>query len=99
MVYVSQLGEKDLNSDYLFTTQRESHSVPDGDFFAIPSLILSHMKLSRIDLLKLTSHIFMDIVTIPIALVDEFYFHMHHPIKAWLFEKLISELVYLCIFI
>ena len=29
----------------------------------------------------------MEIVTIPVVLVDEFYFYMHHPIKAWLFEK------------
>ena len=37
----------------------------------------------------------MKIVTIPVVLVDEFYFYMHHPIKAWLFEKIIFELVYL----
>ena len=37
----------------------------------------------------------MEIVTIPVVLVDEFYFYMHHPIKAWLFEKIIFELVYL----
>ena len=36
----------------------------------------------------------MEIVTIPVVLVDEFYFYMHHPIKAWLFEKIIFELVY-----
>ena len=35
----------------------------------------------------------MEIVTIPAALVDEFCFYMHHPIKAWLFER-IFELVY-----
>ena len=27
--------------------------------------------------------------------VDEFYFYMYYPIKAWLFEKTIFELVYL----
>ena len=37
----------------------------------------------------------MEIVTIPVVLVDEFYFLMHHPTKAWLFEKIIFELVYL----
>ena len=63
--------------------------------FGQPSIILSHMELSRIDLPKLTSSIFMEIVTIPVVLVDEFYFYMHHPIKAWLFEKIIFELVYL----
>ena len=36
----------------------------------------------------------MEIVTIPVALADEFYFYMHHLIKVWLFEK-IFELVYL----
>ena len=34
LVYVSKLGEKGLVvCDYLFTSQRESHSVPDRDFF------------------------------------------------------------------
>ena len=31
-MYVSQLGEEDLVYDYLFTSQRESHSIPDMDF-------------------------------------------------------------------
>ena len=61
--------------------------------FCQPSIILSHLELSRIDLPKLTSSILMEIVTIPVVLVDEFY--MHHPVKAWLFEKIIFELVYL----
>ena len=47
--------------------------------FGQPSIILSHMELSRIDLPKLTSSIFMEIVTIPVVLVDEFYFYMHAP--------------------
>ena len=50
--------------------------------------------VSRIDLTKLTSSILMEIVTIPVALVNEFCFYMHHTIKVWLFEK-IFELVYL----
>ena len=37
----------------------------------------------------------MEIVTIPVVLVDEFYFYMYHPMKTWLFEKIIFELVYL----
>ena len=57
--------------------------------------ILSHLELSRIDLAKLNSSILMEVVTIPVGQVDEFYFYMHHPIKAWLFEKIIFELVYL----
>ena len=39
-------GEYDLVYDYHITSQRESDSVPDMDFFAIPSLILSHLELS-----------------------------------------------------
>ena len=74
LAYVSQLGYKDLVSDYLFISQGESHSVPDRNFFAIPSLILSHLELSRIGLQKLTSSILMEIVTILVVLVDEFYF-------------------------
>ena len=54
LAYVSHLGEEDLVYDYLFTSQRESRPVPDMDFFAIPSLILSHLELSRIELPKLT---------------------------------------------
>ena len=57
-------------SNYLFTSQREFHSVPDMDFFAIPSFILSDLELSRIDLAKLTSNILMEIVTILVVLFD-----------------------------
>ena len=60
----SQLGEEDFVYDYLFTSQIESHSVPDMDFFAIPSLILCHFELSRIKLSKLTASLLMEIVTI-----------------------------------
>ena len=41
----------------------------------------------------------MEIVTIPVVLLDEFYFYMHHPIKAWIFGKVKFELVYFWIFI
>ena len=37
----------------------------------------------------------MEIVTIPVGQVDEFYIYMHHHIKSWLFEKIIFALVYL----
>ena len=88
LAYVSKLGEEGLVVyDYLFTSQRESHSVPDRDFFATLLFILSHFELSRIELPKLTSGILMEIVTIPVVLVDQFYFYMHQPIKPWLFEK------------
>ena len=40
----------------------------------------------------------MGIVTIPVGLVDQFYFNMNQPMKAWLYEKSF-ELVYLWIFI
>ena len=61
-----------------------------GIFFATLLLILSHFELSRIELPKLTSGILMEIVTILVVLVDQFYFYMHHqPIKPRLFEKII----------
>ena len=58
------------------------------DVFAIPSVTFFHLELSRIELPKLTSSILMEIVTILVVLVDQFYFDMHQPIKAWLFEKI-----------
>ena len=61
----------------------------------ITMIILSYWELSRIDLRKLNSSILMEIVTIPVDQVDEFYFYMHYPIKAWLFKKVVFELVYL----
>ena len=70
LLYVSLLGEEDLVYDYLFTSQRESHSVLDMDFFSMSSLILFHLELSRIELPKLTSSILMEIVTIRVVLVD-----------------------------
>ena len=39
----------------------------------------------------------MEIVTIAVALVDQFFLYTHQPINAWLLEKIIFELVYLCI--
>ena len=58
-------------------------------------IILSHLELSRIGLPKLNSSILIEIVTIPVGQVDEFYFYMHYPIKAWHFEKIIFHLIYL----
>ena len=90
LAYVSKFGEEGVVVyNYLFTCQRESHSIPDRDFFATLLLILSHFELSRIELPKLTSSILMEIVTILVFLVDQFYFYMHQPIKPWLFEKII----------
>ena len=63
-------------------------------YFAIPSLLLSHLELSRIELPKLISNTLKEIVTTLAVLVDQFYFYMHQPIKALLFEKIIFELDY-----
>ena len=93
LAYVSQLGNKDLVSDHIFTSQR-GLTLFQTWVFCWPSIILFHLELSRINLPKLTSNILMEIVAIPAALVDEFCFYMHYPIKVWLFEK-IFELVYL----
>ena len=62
LAYVSQLGEEDLVYDYLFTSQKGSHSLSDMAFFVIFSLILSHLELSRILFPKLTSSILMETV-------------------------------------
>ena len=99
---IKNLGEEGfVVYDYLFTSQRESHSLPDRDFFATLLLILSHFELSRIELPTLTSSILMEIVThaILVVLVDQFYFYMNQPIMLGFLKKLSFELVYLCIFI
>ena len=73
--------------NYLFTSQRESHSIPDMNYFAILSIILSHLEFLRIELPKLTLRILMKIVAVPAFLVDQFYSYMRQSIKALLFEK------------
>ena len=47
---------------YLFTSQRESHSVPDMDSFAILSLIFFHLELWRIELAELKAWLFEKII-------------------------------------
>ena len=94
MAYVSQLGDNDLVSDYIFTSQKECHSVPDVGFMLTFNYFVPFGVIEN-KLPKLTSGILIEIVTIPVALVDEFHFYMHHPEKSWLFEKIIFELVYL----
>ena len=70
----SKLGEEGLVVyDYPFTCQREHHFVPDRDFFATLLLISSHFELLIIKLPKLTPSILMEIVTILVVLVDQFY--------------------------
>ena len=89
MAYVSKLGEEGLLVyDYLFNSQRESHFVPDRDFFAILSIISSYFELSR-ELPKLISSFLIETLTILVALVDQFYFYMYQPIKPWPLEKII----------
>ena len=55
-----------------------------------PMINLSYLELWRIDLPKLNSSILTETVTIPVGKVNEFYFYMHYPIKAWLFLKKLS---------
>ena len=90
LAYVSKLGKESLVAyDYLFVSQRECHFVTDRDFLAALLLISAHFELSRIELPKLNSSISIEIVTILVVLVEQFYFYMHQPIKPWLFEKII----------
>ena len=56
--------------------------------FCWSSIILSHLELLRIDLPNSTSSILLVTVTILVALVDEFCFYIHYPVKVWLFEKI-----------
>ena len=73
-----------LVCDYLFNSQRESHSVLDMDFFL---LLYLHLFCS------IWTSILMEILIISFVLFNQFYFYMHQPmLKAWLFEKLIFEL-------
>ena len=78
---MSQLGNEDLVSDYIFASQRESHSVPDMGFLLIFNYFAPFGVIEN-SLPKLTSSILMEIVTTPVVGVDEFYFYMHHPLKA-----------------
>ena len=75
----------------IFSPPKESHYVPDMDFFGIPSPFSFHLELLRIELPKLTPSILMEIVIILFVLLGQFFFYMHQPIKAWLFEKNIFE--------
>ena len=51
LAYVSKLGEEGVVVyNYLFTSQRESHSVPDRDFLLHYCLFCPHLELSRIEL-------------------------------------------------
>ena len=95
MAHVSQIGNENLVSDYIFPSQGVSHSVPDmGFMLAFTHFVIFGVIENRFTKI-ISSSILMEIVTIPVVLVDELYFCMHHPIKSWLFEKIIFGLVYL----
>ena len=51
--FVPKFGQE-LVYNYLFTSQRESYSVPNMNFFVKLSLILSQLELSKEELTKLT---------------------------------------------
>ena len=83
LAYVTKLGEKSVVVyNHLFTSQREYQSGPDRDFLATILLISSHFVLWRIELPKLTSSILMEVATVLVVLVDQFYliqfYYMHH---------------------
>ena len=46
------------------------------------------------ELPKWRSSILMEIVTIPVVLVNQFYFYIHQPMRDWLFEKIVFQLDY-----
>ena len=64
----------------IFLPLKESYSVRDMDFFAIRSFIFSHLELPRIKLLKVNSSVLMEVATVPVILVGQFYFYMHQSI-------------------
>ena len=73
---------------------KESHSVPDMVFLQIFNyFVLFGVIKNRFT--KINFKFLIEIVTVPVVLIDELYFYMCNPIKAWLYEKNIFELVYL----
>ena len=52
--YLPKFESEDLVYNYFVTSQSESHSVPNMDFFVKLSLILSQLELSREEFTKLT---------------------------------------------
>ena len=94
MAYVSQLGNEDFVSDYIFNSQKESHSVPDMVFLLTLNYFVPFEVVEN-KFTKINFKILIEVLTIPVVLVDEFYFCIHHTINTWLFEKIIFELVYL----
>ena len=63
--------------------------------FAIPSLFLSDLEFSRIELLKLNPNILMEILIISFVLVDQFYFCIHQTIRLNFLKSLSLSYMYL----
>ena len=63
--------------------------------FAILSIFLSDLELSRIELLKLNPSILMEILIISFVLVDQFYFCMHQTIRLEFLKILSLSYMYL----
>ena len=61
-----------------FTSQSESYSVPDMDFFIISSIILSQLPFSRTELPKLTPSVSIEHFD---HFSGQFYFYMLQPIR------------------
>ena len=89
--YAPKFGWEDLIYNYLFTSQRESHSVPKRNFFLKLIFIASQLELSREGFTKLTYVFWWKIMTMPFVLAYQFYFYAP-AYRAWIFEKLIFEL-------
>ena len=94
LTYVSQLGNKDLVSDYVFTSLRESHADPDMGFlltlnYFVPCGVIEN-RFTKIKFKYFSVN--CDNSSCPGWW--SLFFYMNHPIMVWLFEK-IFELVYL----
>ena len=82
---------EDLVYCYIFTSQREFHSVPDVDLF-YSSLILAQLELSRIELPKLTPSISMEYFSHFVCPGWSMLFLYVLSQNAWLFKRFIFEL-------
>ena len=49
--------DKRIQFAIIFLPLKDSHSIPDMGFFIMPSLVLSQLELSSIELAKLTPYI------------------------------------------
>ena len=77
---------------YIFTSQRESHSIPDMGFlltfnYFVPFGVIEN-RFTKINFKYFNGN--CDYSSCPVV-----YFYMRYLIMAWLFEKIIFELVYI----